>query len=290
MNKQRALWIVLWSAMLLLVAAGLSMLIPGSPFYLPSVFEGDSEFMKGRTVRHLLDVVDGSDEDARAEALQELGGMGPDASQAVPRLAKILAESNSRRDRIQASLALTKILSGEGEAKKRPAGTDAAVTAMAKGLSDEDGFVRMNCALALGELRQEARPAVPALIKAVNDKSNQTNLNRFLHTIQEQVALALGRASAGTDEGVSALIEALQAVRNDKTQIKDKGQAQVHAYHVYRAKIALARALADIGPPARPAMSLLQEMAKEDKNPDDEFRVKATEAIQKIDGKLAAAK
>src|SRR5207244_6799070 len=57
---------------------------------------------------------------------------------------------------------------------------------------------------------------VPALIPALKDKANQTNLNTFLFTIQHQVALALGKASAGTAQGVPPLMEALQALREEK--------------------------------------------------------------------------
>jgi HEAT repeat protein len=287
MNLQRVLWIVLWSAMALIVVGGLALLIPGSPVYLPGFFDADGTYMKSRRVNELVQVLDNPDEDTRVQAMHQLSGMGSDGEKAIPRLTRILLEDKDRRDRIEAALALKNIitdLAAEGHQDKVP-DLQATVSALARALSDEDGFVRMDAAIALLSLKKEAQPAVPALIAALKDRTNQTNLNKFLHTIQEEIALALGRASAGTSEAVPALMEALEAARDDKTKIADQQQAAIHGYELFRAKIAFARALGEIGPEARPAVPLLEDAAKKDHYPPDDFRVAAKEAIQKINGK-----
>jgi HEAT repeat protein len=266
---------VLWSVIGVCVVAALALLVPGSPAYLPGLFGENGSYLKERAVRHWLEMADSPDDDTRAEALYEIGAMGPDAGEAVPRLAQILSQSDSPRDRIQASLALSKMAP-----VSRPA-----VTALTGALKDGDGFVRMNSAMALGELHTDARAAVPALIEALKDKANQTNLNTFVHTIQEQVALALGRASAGTAEAVPALTEALEKVRADKPKIADPGAASIHQFTSFRAKIALTRALGEVGPEARPALPLLEKMLNEDVDYSEDLRLAARGAIEKITGK-----
>jgi HEAT repeat protein len=143
-----------------------------------------------------------------------------------------------------------------------------AVPALARALADEEPFVRMNAALALLRQGEEARPAVPALIQALKDDANRTNCNAFTCTIQEVAALALGRASAGTADAVAALTEALEAATT------------------IGMRTAAARALGDVGAAARPAAPQLRALLKDK---DAAVRDAAQEALRKIEGDPEAA-
>jgi HEAT repeat protein len=211
-------------------------------------------------------------------------------------LAKIMLESPSQQERIDASFALTKIV---------PAAR-IVVPQLAKALGSDDPRIRMNAAITLMRLRSEAKPAVAALIKAVKQKDNVTNLDYFPFTIQEQAALALGRATAGTDEGVPTLMEALEVIRADKSvkietinpgeQVSRQASMKASmaginvksAKTIIEAKMAFARALGEVGPAARKAVPLLREMVKEDQISD--FKISAAEALEKIEGNQTAGK
>jgi HEAT repeat protein len=185
--------------------------------------------------------------------------MGAEAGVAVPQLAEILCQDEQGQTRNEAALALSKMA---------PASADA-MSALTEALADKDGFVRMNVAIALSRLRDKSRPAIPELIKAVNNKENQTNLRAFTHTIQDMAALALGRASAGTTDGVPALLEGLEGAKTVST------------------RQAFARALGEVGPEARAARPKLQALLQ-DADPD--VREAARESLRKIDGKPVEAK
>src|SRR2546425_39160 len=82
-------------------------------------------------------------------------------------------------------------------------------------------------------------PAIPALIQALRDHRNRTNAGMFLFTIQEGAAIALGRASDGSGEAVPTLMATLKGT--DYLPLR----------------LAVIRALGDIGAAARPALPLL---------------------------------
>jgi hypothetical protein len=119
----------------------------------------------------------------------------------------------------------------------------------------------VNATLALMRLGPDARPAVPALIKAIDNDANKSNLRAFTATVREVMVVTLGRASAGTDEAVPVLTKALETATTDKMER------------------AAARALGEVGPPARPAVPVLRKFLK-DTNPDTREAVE--EALQKI--------
>jgi HEAT repeat protein len=228
---RRRVWIV--AGILALALAALS--IPNSPLYLPDILFSKGQY-EGRSVRQWKRQLGTEDAEERSKAAFALGSMGEDARSAVPELARVLTEDPDRACRIEASLAMSKIA---------PACADA-VPALAKGLSDPELFVRMNSAMALFRLKLEARPAVPELIRAVQDDKNKTNLGAFHHTIQDMAGLALGRASAGTPDGVAALTDALAEV----TSVESRSH--------------LARALGEVGPPARSAAPKLRALLTDD--------------------------
>jgi hypothetical protein len=284
---------VIWMAGVVIVLATVAILIPNSPVYLPKLFGGYEREYEGHGTSYWVKTLNDSDEETRRHAIFALGAIGPDAPEAVPRLAEVLVKGPGE-DRAEAALALTKMY---------PA-SEQAVAALAQALEDQRLIVRMRAAQALAHLGAKAAPAVPALFKAVKDKNNDTNLDNFPQTIQQVAVLALGRATAGTDEAVPELMAGLQAIRDDKTnpEIKtvqlDQGAARMAAssgktnkgkkdsLDVIRAKIVYARALGEIGPKAKPAVSLLKAMLAEDQISD--FKLEAQEALRKIEGETTA--
>jgi HEAT repeat protein len=214
---------------------------------------------EGRSSASWMADLDTPDPDKRREAIFALGAIGADAGEAVPALAVILLEDPEGRTRNAAALALTKMLPASRQA----------VPAMTQALDDKDRFVRMNVAMALSRLGTDARPAVPALIRAIKNEDNKTNLNAFTHTIQEISALALGRASAGSADGVPALTEALEAATTPTM------------------RMAVVRALGAVGPEARPAVPRLRTLL-DDK--DRDVREVAQEALKRIEDRPAPKK
>jgi HEAT repeat protein len=300
MKMRRALWIATGLALL----AALALLIPKSPVYLPTFFGWNQNLYEGHPVSYWIKALDTPDDEARVHAIHGLGALGPEAGEAVPALAKIMLESSSRVERLEAALALSKMV---------PA-SRTAVPALAQALEDQEPWIRMNAARTLAQLGAESKPAIPALLKAFKDPSNQTDLKTFLITIQEQIALALGRATAGTAEAVPVLMEALEAARAEKTvkveaakvgpEASGKGAPRMQRMAesraeaadktvkpidvVIRAKVFYARALGEVGPEARPAVPLLRAMLQEEQVSD--IRVAVEEALQKIEGKPGNAR
>jgi HEAT repeat protein len=281
---------VLWVVVLVLVVA--VGLYPGTRDKVSDLFISKTQY-DGHSISYWMKELDNPDNDVRNHAIHALGGLGPDAAEAVPALSKIMLESPSRENRIEASLALTKMT----------AVAQSAVPALAKALEDKELWVRMNAACALSYLGAESRPAIPELLKALPDKTHQTNLRTFPFTIQDQVALALARATAGTDEGVPALMAALKEFLNDHRNVviktvqngqrsrKEDPKADEEATMVntvIRTKMAFARAFGEVGPKAKAAVPLLKQMEKEDQISD--FKQAAEDAIEKIEGKSVTAK
>jgi hypothetical protein len=232
----------------ILVAVGLA--VPGSPIYLPDVMLAGGQH-DGHSTRYWTRALDDSDPEARRQAVHALGAIGADAERAVPQLAKMLVEDPDRELRIEAALALCKM---------DPA-SKAAVPQLVQALDDPEPLVRMNATQALFRLKTDARPAIPALIRGLQDPANHTNANAFPFTVQEMMALTLGRASAGTTDGVEALTEAL---------------TEGATLEVRRAA---ARALGDVGPAARSAAPHLRALLKH-KHP--RTRQDAAEALRKM--------
>jgi hypothetical protein len=243
---------VFWLAAGFVVIPAAAVLVPGSPAYLPGLLVSGREY-DGHSARYWTRALDSADTDARRRAIFAVGAIGASAGDAVPALARILADDADPECRTTAALALSKM---------DPA-SRAAVPALAHALGDEEPGVRMNSALALFRLKTEARPAVPALTREFKDLRNQVTFGGFSLTIQEMMVLALGRASAGSAEAVPALTEGLTAADNDPL------------------RRALAQALGDVGPEARPAAPLLRALLKQE---DQDVRRAAEEALGKIGG------
>jgi HEAT repeat protein len=235
--------------------AGLGLVVPGNPAYLPSLWAHYSHIQDGHSMGYWLRALGRPDAEVRRRAIVALGAIGPDAAQAVPALATMLTEDPDAGIRQQAALALVKMAPASG----------AAVPALARALDeDEEPAVRMNAALGLFRLSSQARPFAPVLIKALQRKANRIKVAQFGITIQEMAARALGRATADTPEGIAALTDALEGART----------AQKRLY--------VARALGEIGAPARAAEAKLRGLLADD---SPEVREAAEEALQQILGR-----
>jgi HEAT repeat protein len=207
----------------------------------------------GHTTRHWVAALDDPDLDTRREAIHALGSIGTDAEESIPALSTILLQDPDRGCRIEAALALMKMC---------PA-SRVAVPALARALTDDEPVVRMDAAIALVRLQADGRPAVPALIAALKDERNKTNASLFLFTIREKVAMALGRASAGTGEGVPALRQALKEADTEPMLV------------------AVIQALGDVGPQARAAVPELRSFLQ---NNSTQVRKATEESLQDIGG------
>jgi hypothetical protein len=142
----------------------------------------------------------------------------------------------------------------------------AALPALIGALTDSEPLVRLNAAYALLRLGEEARPAIPALGKALAHPDNQTNGGLFFVSIQELAAQALGRASAGSAEAVPALTAALGSASEGTSS-------------------AAVRALGKIGPAARSAVPQLRALLEDNSK---EVRQAARQALRQIEGKRGA--
>jgi HEAT repeat protein len=252
--------LVLWTVIALAVLAALALLVPGSPAFLTYLIYPEGTSYEGHGTHYWIRALRSPDDEARIKAGHALGAMGPEAGAAVPELARVMLEDSSFGARVEASLALTKMA---------PA-TATAVPALARALREaKEPVVRMNAVLALLRLKEEARPAVPALIEALQDEHNRTNVNLFPYTIQEAAAMVLGKAGRGTPEVVPALQKAL---KNTDSRLMRR---------------AVAQALGDLGPEARPAESQLRALLE---NERPEVRTAAWVALKQIGAEPADAK
>lgn len=246
MKRPQVFWLVI--AVLALAALGLT--LPASPIYLPRLLDRGPQY-QGRPLSDWLRELHGDDDAAVQKAAFAVGVIGAEARAAVPRLARLMLDHPSREIRNEAALALSKM---------DPASEDA-VAELARALKDPEPAVRMNATRALFRLRAAARPAVPALIESLNDVENHTNLDTFTHTVRELMARALGRASAGTAEGVPALTAFLEAA--DSAELR----------------IAAAHALGEVGAEARPAAPGLRNLLRD---ANSSVREAAAEALELI--------
>ena len=147
-------------------------------------------------VEGLVDASADEDAEIRARAVDALGDMGENASDAIPALvARLADESDIVRRHAAEALGTT--------AQK----TDAATMPLAGMLTDENDVVRRNAALALARIGDRAAEAVPALIDALREP------HYYVRGFSVQ---ALRRIA--TPEATSGLLHYLEATRWDPAQ------------------------------------------------------------------------
>ena len=123
--------------------------------------------------------------------------------------------------------------------------------------------MRMYVAITLFRLGHKSQPAIPALVEAIKQPSNDLFLPRFTQSIQEMMILALGRAGSGNAEVADALTDVLENAPTD------------------RIRIVAIRALGDVGSQARTAVPHLQKLCTHN---NQDVREMAAAALDKIDG------
>ncbi|MCX7700312.1 MAG: FG-GAP-like repeat-containing protein [Gemmataceae bacterium] len=219
----------------ILVAVGLGLALPGSPIYLPELLIRGGVH-DGRPTSYWIEQLNHQDSAERIKAMQALATIGPEnAGRAVPRLGEILTTDKDPHCRNEAALALSKMIPHAREV----------MSALIQAAEDEEIPVRANVMMTLFRLKTDAKPAIPVIIKALQDEKNATNAAIFAHTVQEIAALALGRATAGTTEGLPHLAEFLKKASTSM------------------AKEAGVRAIGEVGPEARSLEELLLPFLKD---------------------------
>jgi HEAT repeat protein len=226
--------IVFLLLVVVVIVAGVAVAIPASPVFLPKWFHLPPEY-DGHPASFWIRELDSPEIEARRKAARALANLGSLSEESIPSLCKALTEDEDRGTRVEASLVMTRMNA------KSPA-LAAAVPALVQALEDKEPAVRINAAMTLMKLETAARPAIPALLRAVKDKANDTNAGLHHFTVQEMAAMALGKASAGTDVAVPALRELLAEAKSDS------------------GRLARIRALGFVGPDARPALPELRAL------------------------------
>ena len=128
--------------------------IPGSPLHL-SVLFAPAPKDNGRSVRALIGALANPDPAVRQEAAAGLGRLNSAATEALPQLAELLRNDPDAGVRAAAADSIRKMA---------PA-SRTAVAELAAALQDPDGLVRMNAALALLGLKEDARRAVDLTLR-----------------------------------------------------------------------------------------------------------------------------
>ena len=169
----------------------------------------------------LIRALHDEDPHLRTAAAEALGAVGPDAEAAVPELVAAATQDENKALRLQATCALgaiarradyavpylvREVRSGKEEQRLATIralgalGTDAAVQALVGLLTDVNGNVAEEAALALGAIGPAARAAVPALLRMLREGGYRP----------AGAAYALGRIGRVDDAIVPALVRLLQ--------------------------------------------------------------------------------
>ncbi len=205
----------------------------------------------GRTAGQLRGELSATDPAVRRRAAMDLGKLNTNGADALPELALVL--TGDPDDQVRSAAA-------EAVGKMAPV-SERAVGALAGALSDPSPWVRMNAAIALMQLKEKARPAVPALIAAAGDEENDTNLNHFHHTVRQTALAALGSAAVGTPDAVPALSAVLDRPAGD---------------HL---RMTAATGLGLAGEHARPVAPKLRRLLDD---PDEDVRLAAGDALDRM--------
>src|SRR5262249_51653169 len=139
-------WLIV-SAVVLVVAAGASLLVPRARFVLLGWLRGES-FHQGRPTSYWVHLLQSGKDQERANAAEAVGERGPANADVVPALRAGLEDEDEHVLR-NAATSLGQI------------GPDAvpAVPALVRALKDKDGLFRLEVARALGDIGEGAKEA-----------------------------------------------------------------------------------------------------------------------------------
>ncbi len=240
-------------AVLLVFCAGLLLLVPGSPFFLPHVVLAPRLY-NGRSLaqwQHLLGSADPEERFAAILGVANLAHTPAERVATVDALATILGDDPDEIMRIQAALGLCRLLPESGQA----------ASVMGRALSDPCLGVRLNVATALTGLGPLAKGELPALEKAIRDPRNRTNLGIFFFTIRDSAIVAAGRTCAP---------EALPILLGCQTD----GETEL-------SRICLARALGDVECPSAQSGNRSRVLLEIAADPSEEVALAGREALEK---------
>lgn len=116
------------------------------------------------TVPSLIESLSSPESDVQASAAYALGKIGPGAAGAAPKLRELFASDDERIQRV-ATWALIRILPNDAQLIAR------AVPLLIGGLQNERELVRLEAAVALGDLGAAAKGAIEPLKKLLTDES-----------------------------------------------------------------------------------------------------------------------
>jgi HEAT repeat protein len=253
----------------------------------------------------LIGALEDDDQRVRKMAASALEAIGPDAEAAIPSLAKLLGALD-KGVRSSASLALSSI------------GSVSAVNAMIEAIQNE--ATRDIAIAALGRIGPTARPALPSIIEALNDKSDKVRrsaidallsiggnevvapivsaLDDIDAEVRSKAAIALGEI--GNESALPALEKNLKDIDNNvrihahASIVRITGNTGEHVRFLVKAlkdkthgtSVTAAEALAKVGPAAKGALPTLYSYLET----DNLFLQQALlEAIRKITGRDTVA-
>jgi HEAT repeat protein len=215
-----------------------------------------------------------ADEEVRYEACRALTRFGPPAAAAVPALEQVLLKDSKAAVRLSAARALGTVATTE---------TSAALT-LSKALGDKDKRIRDVSAGALANMGAGAAPALPALLKSINDPSHHTRGPSAvaLGAIGDSKAIPL-LVKRLTDSRFHVVLESAEALGQiglkDPNAVKALRRALKHKSS--QAREAATAGVVKLGPDkGRWALGTLQRLAKKD--PALAVRERADKALRAL--------
>jgi HEAT repeat protein len=259
-NKQLVLFVGAVFSLLFLAV----MIFPQSRRHMLGTVRGEP-MQNGKYTSEWIAQLSDPDPDKRNDAAASLSGIDSRGRKALPELLRLVREEQDSKVRAAAAFAVYKIADGVKRNKDHATEILDTITAA---LDDPDALTRMNSALALGMLEGDARPALPALEKAIRRDENKSRTLIFPLTIREQMIADIGFMGADGKDGLPLLKEML--VDDEDTTRKR-----------------CAMSLGQLGPAAKEAVPLLVA-AITDESESDLVRESAKEALMLIDPDAAA--
>ncbi len=206
-RRKRRAWPVLVPVILLAVV-GLALALPNSPVNLSKLLEPEPKF-KDRTYKEWAGDLAAADKQTRVAAATSLGRLNSDGRKALPELVRVMHTDSEPDVRAAASEAVGKMAMDKDTDAMKNEYANLTLEAFQAGLSDSDPRVRHNVAMGLIKLKDRGRAAVPALVTAIADPKNDTNLDMYPATIRQVMLRAVGELAAGMPDGVATFIAIL---------------------------------------------------------------------------------
>ncbi len=290
-RRKRRAWPVL-VPVIVLTLIGLALAWPNSPVYLSKLLEPEPKW-NNRTSKEWAGGLAAADKQARVDAAYSLGKMNADGRKALPELVQVMQTDSEPDVRAAASDAVCRMAAATDTDAMRNEYASLTLEGFKAGLSDADLRVRYNSATGLIKLKERGRSAVPALLTAVADPANDTNLNIYHITICQAMLRAVGEVAAGTPDGV-ATFTAILDIKVEPSTVRSgprsrggrgeapKDQPEVRNRFVHESvnrRIAVT-GLGLSGEHGRSTATKIRELLTTTKDDDDRFV--AAEALQRM--------